>query len=42
MKYIVSENSMHFLLAENAKLTDVLDDALSDAKVTYRFDKDHG
>jgi hypothetical protein len=31
-----------FVLSENAKLTDVLDDSLSDAKVTYRIDKDHG
>jgi len=31
-----------FILSENAKLTDVLDDALSDAKITYRVDKVHG
>lgn len=31
-----------FVLSENAKLADVLDDVLSDAKFTYRIDKDHG
>jgi len=30
-----------FVLSENAKLTVVLDDTLSDAKFTYRIDKDH-